>query len=307
MLRACADRPGSTTIVAVSWESPSHDGLMDTSDAVIAAPSTEVGPRLKRARTQRGLTLTALAEHDRHLQEHAVAARERPTPPEPRAAPAAGAGLPRAARRAGRRARGRRPAIRLKPSASTAAPSSRSPGTPAASRPGRSSSRHRRTCPSCGRTRATSGSTCSPAGCGWSSASHDLVLGPGEVAEFDTAGRTGSAARARSRPRCSASSAATASACTCGRPRPAAVTVTGEPQRLGADQPVHLPRERAGRRGQRGVGELVHPPPRVGAVGDRAAARGRATREPAPRAPTPRRRPCSSPARCGPCRARGRG
>ena len=34
--------------------------------------------------------------------------------------------------------------------------------------------------------RATSGSTCCRAGCGSVLGDHDLVLGPGEVAEFDT-------------------------------------------------------------------------------------------------------------------------
>ena len=45
-----------------------------------------------------------------HLQEHAVAARERAAAAQPGAVAAAGAGLPRAARRPGGRAGGRRPA-----------------------------------------------------------------------------------------------------------------------------------------------------------------------------------------------------
>src|SRR4051794_5942359 len=47
---------------------------------------------------------------DGHLEEHAVAARERPAEAEPRAAPAACRGLPGTARRAGRCARRGRPA-----------------------------------------------------------------------------------------------------------------------------------------------------------------------------------------------------
>jgi hypothetical protein len=56
---------------------------------------------------------------------------------------------------------------------------------------------------------------------------HDLVLGPGEVAEFDTREPTGSAAPATNPPRSSACSAAKASICT-SAPSPA------QPSRLTA-------------------------------------------------------------------------
>ena len=76
----------------------------------IADALDQVGPRLKRIRTERGVTLTDAVRDDGHLEEHAVAAGERPAAPEPRAAPAARAGPPGPARRPRRRARGRRPA-----------------------------------------------------------------------------------------------------------------------------------------------------------------------------------------------------
>ena len=92
-----------------SWDANTRVTGMATSpeiDAVLA----EVGPRLKRARTQRGVTLTELAAATGHLQEHAVAAGIRATPAQPRAAAADRPGPPDTARRPGRRTGGRRPA-----------------------------------------------------------------------------------------------------------------------------------------------------------------------------------------------------
>jgi transcriptional regulator with XRE-family HTH domain len=50
-----------TTIVAVSGKQEWNGGMQDTT-AAIAAALDQVGPRLKQLRTQRGVTLTALAE-----------------------------------------------------------------------------------------------------------------------------------------------------------------------------------------------------------------------------------------------------
>ncbi len=153
----------------------------------IAAALDLVGPRLRRVREQRGITLTEVAERDRHLQEHPVAARERAAPAEPGAAAPAGPGLPGAAGRPRRGTRGGRPAdpaqasARERPHGPAADPSpGRRPGLedrhPAPAR------RHRNRAP----TTATSGSTCSPAGCAWSSAPGTWSSGEGEAAEFDT-------------------------------------------------------------------------------------------------------------------------
>ena len=79
-------------------------------------------PTGDRRGTRRGRAAAQAAAHparrdprrslgdDRHLQEHAVAAGDRPAPAEPGGAAAPGAGLPGAAGRAGRRPRGGRPA-----------------------------------------------------------------------------------------------------------------------------------------------------------------------------------------------------
>jgi mannose-6-phosphate isomerase-like protein (cupin superfamily) len=52
---------------------------------MIAAALDSVGPRLKRLRTQRGVTLAALGSN-RHLQEQVVPSGDRSAPPEPRSA-----------------------------------------------------------------------------------------------------------------------------------------------------------------------------------------------------------------------------
>ena len=71
--------------------------------------STRSGPRLKRLRARAGNDAHRSLGDDRHLEEHAVAARDRPAPAEPGVASSACARLPGSARRSRRSAGGRRP------------------------------------------------------------------------------------------------------------------------------------------------------------------------------------------------------
>ncbi len=104
---------------------------VDDSTTINAALDA-VGPRLKRLRSLRGVTLADLSATTGISKSTLSRSGDRPAPAEPGGAAAAGAGLPGAAGRAGRRARGRRPAR-----AAEAAPGERphrAPPDPAARR-----------------------------------------------------------------------------------------------------------------------------------------------------------------------------
>ena len=92
-----------TTFVAVSGNTW-WTGRMETSPAITAVLA-EVGPRLKRVRTQRRRDADRTGRRDRDLQEHPVPAGIGPTQAQPRAAPADRPGPSDPARRVGRRTR----------------------------------------------------------------------------------------------------------------------------------------------------------------------------------------------------------
>ena len=162
-------------------------GAMGPWRQAISAALDLVGPRLRKVREQRGITLDRRRRAHRHLEEHAVAAGERPAAAEPGAAAAAGPGLPGAAGRPGGRARGRRPA-----DPAQAAPGQRAhraAADPASGRrPGVEDRDPREPVDTRSRapTTATSGSTCWPAGCGSSWATRTSSSGWVRSAEFDT-------------------------------------------------------------------------------------------------------------------------
>ena len=81
---------------------------MGTSPA-IATALAEVGPRLKRVRARRGVTLTELAAATGISKSTLSRLETGPAQAQPRAAPTDRPGPPGAPRRAGRRTRGRRP------------------------------------------------------------------------------------------------------------------------------------------------------------------------------------------------------
>ena len=205
VLRSCGTRlgrvgvPGQRTLLfpgSGSGMGP-MDGTAsaDETRAAIAAALDQVGPRLKRVRTQRADDPDRCRGDDRHLQEHAVPARDRTAAADPGAAP-----------RRSRRPTGCRSTTSSvhprwatrgsgsSPAGSRAGPSSRSPTSPTACRPGRSSSRPATSAPSREPTTATSGSTSCPATCGSSSATGTGSSGPATSPSSTPGCRTGSAA-----------------------------------------------------------------------------------------------------------------
>ena len=177
----------ATTLLLFPGNAASNGCIVDASDDDRRRARPGGSAAEAELRTQRGITLTELAEHDRHLQEHAVAAGDRPAAAEPRAAAPARPGLPGAARRPRRRAGGRRP-----PDPAQAATGERPHGAatdPAARRRAGVEDRQSRVARSTPKPRMHEGYEWLYVLSGRMRlilGDQDLVLGVGEAAEFDT-------------------------------------------------------------------------------------------------------------------------
>ena len=217
MSRGSPTRSATTTVVAVSgnravqWahgtprEAARRSRRPDEVGAISAALD-QVGPRLRRVRDQRGLTLTEVAERtgiSKSTLSRLETGQRRPSLE--LLLPLAQV-VPGAARRPGRRSRDRRPTDPAQAAARQRPDRAAADAARVASRRGRSSSRR----PSRDRTRArmtaSSGSTSCPGGCGWCSATRTSSSVSERRRSSTRRCRTGSAAPASTPPRCSASS-----------------------------------------------------------------------------------------------------